>query len=310
MSIFNLGKGSAIKRLANTIAGGSPDTLEKSVNSSEPGTAVPASSPDYVNPGTETLVYRQYNGSSSITFPASVVGAYPSIANYNPVHDRSINGYPINDGISVGMVVVAGGAGSSGQKRTGGGGAGGVHVIPHSSKDMSLTIDTTYPIGVGGGGGGSSFNGYSSTRGGTGGQGDSAPNKDGNPGGCGGGCGNNDGSRGGPGAGSLSVNNKGVPSDPSKQGYDGGIPGWGGSNGGGQGGSAAQNGVWSSSSNPGITVYGIPVANGGAGSPPGPGGNSLPSVRGSGRQGAGDQTGASGGGQGGTVIIAFLRANS
>ena len=310
MSISKLGKGSLIRRLANTITGGSPTRMERVVNSSEPGSPVPSSSPDYSNPGTETLVYRQFNGSSSINFSPGVT-KYTKDFEYNPVHSRSVDGFDINDSLSVGTYIVAGGGSSSGQKRTGGGGAGGVHYIPHSDSlnngTMRLNMGQTYPISVGGGGGNSTFNGYTSTRGGTGGQGNEGPHP-GGPGGSGGGAGSNDGRGGGGGGSSGATNNRGVPNDPTRQGYNGG-PGPGG-NGGGQGGSAAQNGTQNSNWNPGISAYGVPVAIGGGGGPSSSGGNGSNPARGAGRQGAGDGTGASGGGTGGTVLISFLRSNS
>ena len=312
MSISKLGKGNLIKRLANTITGGSSVPLLPVVNSDQPGSAVPSSSPDYVNPGSETLVYRQFNSSSSISFPSAVTSAQRfNSSNYDPVHSRSIDGIAAGTKLAIGAYIVAGGGSSSGTKRTGGGGAGGVHFIPHADSlnddNLKLNIGQTYPFSVGGGGGNTTFNGYTSTRGGVGGQGEAGPHP-GNPGGSGGGAGSNDGRGGSGGSSSGATNNRGVPNDPTRQGYNGG-PGPGG-NGGGQGGSAAQNGVQSSAWNSGISAYGVTVAVGGGGGPGGPGGNGFNPARGSGRQGAGDGTSSSGGGNGGTVIIAFLRANS
>lgn len=313
MSISKLGKGNLIKRLANTITGGSSTPLLVVVKSDQPGSAVPSSSPDYVNPGSATLVYRQFDSSSSISFPSAVAGTQQfNSSNYDPVHSRSIGGmYVEEDKLAIGAYIVAGGGSSSGSKRTGGGGAGGVHFIPHAESlnddNLKLNIGQTYPFSVGGGGGNTSFNGYTSTRGGTGGQGNDNTGP-GNPGGSGGGSGSNDGRGGSGGSSTSATNNRGVPNDPTRQGYNGG-PGPG-QNGGGQGGSAAQNGVRSSGWNPGIDAYGVPVSIGGGGGPGSPGGNGANPARGSGRQGAGDGTGASGGGTGGTVIIAFLRSNS
>ena len=313
MSISKLGKGNLIKRLANTITGGSSTPLPVVVNSDQPGSAVPSSSPDYVNPGVETLVYRQFNSSSSITFPSAVTSIQQfNSNNYNPVHSRSINGFVSGTKLAIGAYIVAGGGSSSGSKRTGGGGAGGVHFIPHADSvnddNLKLNIGQTYPFSVGGGGGNTTFNGYTSTRGGTGGRGEPQPAGSGTPGGSGGGSGSNDGRGASGGSSTAATNNRGVPSDPSRQGYNGGN-GPGG-NGGAQGGSAAQNGVHSSAWNPGIDAYGVTVSIGGAGGPGSPGGNGSNPARGSGRQGAGDATGSSGAGTGGTVLISFLRANS